>query len=722
MANNGGTLYLVVKFIARWLFRLLYRIEVNDLAGRHDYDKLIVICNHQSFLDGAILGAFLPMAPMWTVHSQIWAKWHFRTVLSWLPIVVVDTNSPLAVKTLLSTIDSGRHVCIFPEGRITQTGSLMKIYDGPAYLAAKTGAWVMPVRIDGALPTAFSRMGPWYPKRKFPKLRLTILPARKLEMPEGRTPRERRRKASDAMRRIMQETMFRTERMTSMHEALLDAADFYGRDTEMLQDIRFQPENYGHVLKASLALGRLVSKLSSPGERVGVMMPNLTTTASLLFGMFGARRIPAMINYTSGVDGIQGACDVAQLRLILTSRAFVEKAKLQETVKALRRVEVIYLEDLRPRFTLWDKLWLVFWALRFPRRVMKPAPPDEPAIVMFTSGSESRPKGVVLSHRSVLANVHQLKAVIPFNSQDYFLTALPVFHAFGLSVCTLLPIISGCRVFFYPSPLHYRVIPELIYDQGCTVLCGTPTFLANYGKVANPYDFWRIRYIVAGAEKLPEETRRLWLDKFGIRILEGYGATEYGPVITANTPMAYRAGTVGELLPGIEYKLELVEGISEGGILHVRGPNAMLGYLLHDQPGVLRPPESVFGAGWYNTGDVVAIEDGFVRIIARVKRFAKVAGEMVSLEVVEKIASAASPSHRHAASTQSEGRRGETVVLFTDDAALKREHLLSAAARTGAPDFAIARRIVYLPKLPLLGNGKFDYVKLKSMAEELAPR
>jgi len=722
MPNKGDTTFRVVRVIARWVFRLLYRVEVRDLAGPHDYDKLIIISNHQSFLDGALLGAFLPVAPMWTVHSQIWAKWHFRALLSWLPIVVVDTNSPLAVKTLLGVIDSGRHICIFPEGRITQTGSLMKVYDGPAYLAAKTGAWVMPVRIDGALQTPFGRMGPWYPKKVFPKLRLTILPARKLEMPEGRTPRERRRKASDVMRRMMQEALCRTERMTSLHEALLDAADFYGRDTEMLQDIRLQPESFGHVLKASLALGRLVGKLSKPGERVGVMMPNVTTTASLLFGMFGARRIPAMINYTSGVDGIQGACDVAQLRVMLTSRAFVEKARLHETVKALRGVEIVYLEDLRPRFTLWDKLWLVFWALRFPRRVMKPVPADEEAIVMFTSGSESRPKGVVLSHRSVLANVHQLKAVIPFDSRDYFLTALPVFHAFGLSVCTLLPVVSGCRVFFYPSPLHYRAIPEIIYDQGCTVLCGTPTFLANYAKVANQYDFWRIRYVVAGAEKLPEETRRLWLDKFGIRILEGYGATEYGPVISGNTPLAYRAGTVGELLPGIEYKLEPVEGISEGGVLHVRGPNAMLGYLLHDKPGVLRPPSSVFGEGWYDTGDVVVVEDGFVRIIARVKRFAKVAGEMVSLEVVEKIASAASPTHRHAASTQSEGRRGETVVLFTEDSALRREHLLEAAAKIGAGDFAIARRIVFATKLPLLGNGKVDYVRLKAMAEELTPR
>ncbi|MEO8658103.1 MAG: AMP-binding protein [Bryobacteraceae bacterium] len=720
MSNNGGLVYGVVKQLARLLFRVLYRVEVRDDSGGVEHDKLIVVSNHQSFLDGALLGAFLPMAPMWTVHSQIWSKPLFRLLLSWLPVVVVDTNSPLAVKKLLGVVESGRYICMFPEGRITQTGSLMKIYDGPAYLAARAGAWVLPVRIDGAQATPLGRMGPWYPRRWFPKIRITILPARTLEMPEGRTPRERRRKATVELRHIMQDVLFRTERMTSLHEAVLDSMDFYGKETVVMQDIRLQPETYGHVLKAGLALGRLVSRLAKPGERVGVMMPNVTTTASLLFGMFGVRRIPAMINYTSGPEGVRSACELACIRVLLTSRAFVERAKLAPIIAALSSVEVVYLEDLRGKFTLLDKLWLMGYAIHFPRRVMKPAAPDEPAIVMFTSGSESKPKGVVLSHRSVLANVHQVKAIIPFDSRDHFLTALPVFHAFGLTAGLLLPLVCGCRIFFYPSPLHYRVIPEVVYDQDCTVLLGTPTFLANYAKTANSYDFFRIRYIVCGAERLPEETRRLWLDKFGIRLLEGYGATEYGPVIAAQSPFAYKVGTVGELLPGIEYKLEPVAGIEEGGILHVKGPNSMLGYLLHDQPGVLQPPSSPFGEGWYSTGDVVVMEEGFVRIAGRVKRFAKVAGEMVSLELVEKVALAASPGHIHASTTQSEGRRGETIVLFTTDADLRRDRLVSAAGNLGAPDFAIARRIVSVPKLPLLGNGKVDYVRLKSMASELA--
>jgi acyl-[acyl-carrier-protein]-phospholipid O-acyltransferase/long-chain-fatty-acid--[acyl-carrier-protein] ligase len=325
-----------------------------------------------------------------------------------------------------------------------------------------------------------------------------------------------------------------------------------------------------------------------------------------------------------------------------------------------------------------------------------------------------------LSHASILANVAQAAAMIEFNSKDKFMSALPMFHSFGLTAGIVLPLLHGCRVFLYPSPLHYRVIPELIYDRDCTVLFATNTFLANYAKHAHPYDFYRLKQLVVGAEKLTDDVRKLCVDKMGVRPLEGYGATECSPVLTLNTPMANKGGSVGQLMPGIEHKLEPVAGVENGGTLHVKGPNLMLGYLKADQPGVLQPPASSFGEGWYNTGDIVSVDDdGFVNIQGRMRRFAKVAGEMVSLEVVEKIAVLAQPKFEHASAALKDEKRGEMIVLLTQDPDLRREQLQDAARELGAPELAVPRRILHVSKVPLLGNGKRDYVTINKMAEEM---
>ncbi len=452
-------------------------------------------------------------------------------------------------------------------------------------------------------------------------------------------------------------------------------------------------------------------------------MPNVTNTVCLIYGMSAMRRVPAMLNYTAGADGMSSACVVAGVKTVITSRKFLETAKLSEVVASIPNVDIVFLEDLRSHFSLWDKIWLMGFAIHFPRMAQKAKNPELPAVVLFTSGSEGKPKGVVHSHRGIMSNIAQIRAVIDFSPLDKFMMVLPLFHAFGFTAGAILPLVCGTKVFIYPSPLHYKVIPEVVYDRGCTVLFGTSTFLGNYAKYANPYDFYKMRYVVAGAEKLNEEVRKTWVDKFGIRILEGYGATECAPVLAVNTPMASLAGSVGCLLPGLQHKLLSVAGIPNGGQLFVRGPNVMMGYYLFDNPNTLKPPSADIGNGveehgWYNTGDIVNIdENGFVHILGRVKRFAKVAGEMVSLETVEKIATLASPAHQHAASTQSDAQRGENIILFTTDFNLSRDQLQSAARELGSPELAVARKIVIVADLPLLGTGKIDYVSLKKIAE-----
>ncbi|OGS97489.1 MAG: bifunctional 2-acylglycerophosphoethanolamine acyltransferase/acyl-ACP synthetase [Gallionellales bacterium RIFCSPLOWO2_02_FULL_57_47] len=708
----------LIKIILRAVARLAFRIRVQGDTSVFQAERLLIVANHESFLDGLLLGLFLPVNPVFVVHTGITQQWLFRRILSLADYIAVDPTSPMAMKKVIKLVESGRPVMIFPEGRITVTGSLMKVYEGPAFVAAKTGATLVPVRMDGATRSYFAYVSGKMPKRLFPKISISILPATRIAMPDAPSAKLRRRKAGEAMRRLMQEMIFASQPVQTLYSALMDATEIFGRGRRLLEDMKQIEYSYNDLLRMVLMLGRLVARVTSPDERVGLLLPNVAPTLSLIFGLTALRRVPAMLNYTAGTDGLQAACVAAQIRTIIASRAFVEQAKLADKLAGLKDVRIVYLEDLREQIWLTDKLWLIFYALRFPRAIEHPTTPEDPAVVLFTSGSEGKPKGVVLSHRALLSNIAQIRAVIDFSVDDKVLNAMPIFHSFGLTGGALLPVLTGANLFLYPTPLHYRVIPELAYDRGCTVLFGTSTFLGNYAKFANPYDFFRLRYVIAGAEKLSDEVRSLWFEKFGLRIFEGYGATETAPVLSVNTPMAYRTGTVGHLLPGIDYKLEPVPGIEGGGLLHVHGPNVMSGYLRFEKPGELEAPSSSMGEGWYSTGDIVSFdEDGYLKIVGRVKRFAKVAGEMVSLEVVEKMAVTASPNGAHAASTQADPQRGETIVLYTTDAALNRDGLLAAARDNGWPEIAVPRKIVRVDALPLLGTGKLDYVTLKTWAE-----
>lgn len=713
----------MIQFLARILLRILFRLEVKGTPLREKPERLLVVPNHQAFTDGLLAQAFLPIKVTWIVHAQIVAKWHFRMLLKGIPHLAVDAANPMSMKKVVHLIESGTPVGIFPEGRITVTGSLMKMYEGTAFLAARTGATVLPIRIEGATSSIFGKMKPPFPVKLRPKVRLTYLPVTTLPMPDAPSAKIRRKLAGEHMRHIMQKAVMDARPKRTLYDALLEAVELYGRSAPVIEDVRPKLDTYGDLLKGTLALGRLISRLAAEGEYVGVLLPNAGPAVAALFGMFATRRIPAMLNYTAGVDGMQSAIDTARIQTLVTSRAFLEKGKLTDKIAQLRNVRVVYLEDLRPQFGLTDKLWLMLYALRRPRCLARPVRAEDPAIVLFTSGSEGKPKGVVLSHDNILTNVDQVKATIEFSNRDRFFVALPMFHSFGLTAGVILPMVSGVRIFLYPSPLHYRLIPELTYDRDCTVLFGTPTFLKYYARFAHNYDFYNVRYVVAGAEKLSEEVRQLYMDRFGLRILEGYGATECAPIIAANSPMAYRPGTVGQLVPHMEGRLAPVPGIEEGGRLHVNGPNVMLGYLRYEKPGVIQPPQSEFGAGWYDTGDLAHFdEDGFLRILGRLKRFAKVAGEMVSLEVVERIAAEASPARLHASVARKDPNRGEILVLYTEDRNLRRDMLSEAARRLGAPEVAVPRKIEYIDKIPKLGTGKTDYVTLNSLAETMVEK
>jgi acyl-[acyl-carrier-protein]-phospholipid O-acyltransferase / long-chain-fatty-acid--[acyl-carrier-protein] ligase len=704
--------------ILRFISKILFRVQIRGLENVPADNGILIVANHESFLDGLLLGLYIPKHATFVVHTTVLKNWWYRQFLRLTPHLAVDPSSPYAMKKVIKLLEEGKNVVIFPEGRITLTGNLMKIYDGPGFVAGKTSATILPVRIDGAAESYFGRLSSHHPRKLHPKVTLTIMPTTSVVMPKPGhhhfpTAKQRRRIAGEGMRSVMQKMLFQAQKSRTLFEAFLDAVDKFGGNYKLIEDMNETEETYQDLLKKSLALGRIATKVSAPNEVIAVLMPNITNTLALLLGMSAFNRVPALLNYTAGTAGMQNACIAANIKTVITSHKFIEAANLQPVIAGLQNLNIVYLEDLRADFGVMDRAWLMGYALHYPRSAMESNQSEQAGVVLFTSGSEGKPKGVVHSHKSVLANIAQVMAVLDINPTDKMMMVLPVFHSFGFTG-SLIALFNGVKINIFPSPLQYKVIPEIIYDRGCTIFFATSTFLSNYAKFAHPYDFYKLRLVVAGAEKLNDEVRKTYHDKFGIRILEAYGATECAPGISMNTPMANLYGSVGQILPGIETKLEVVPGIDNGGLLHVKGENVMLGYYLFDNPGVLKPPVD----GWYNTGDIVELDpEGYVHIRGRVKRFAKVAGEMVSLEVVEHIASTCAPDKSHAASSLPDAQRGESIILFSTDKKLKREDLQMVAKNLGLPELAVARKIILVEEIPLLGTGKTDYVTLKQMAE-----
>ena len=712
----------MLKTILRRLLTLIYRVKVIGLENYHQAgQRVLIIPNHVSFLDPLLLGVFLPDDITFAINTHISQRWWLKPFLRLSTVFPMDPTHPLSLKALIHHLQSDTRTVIFPEGRITVTGSLMKIYDGTGMVADKSGATLLPIRIEGAEYTPFSKLRHLNRLRWFPRITLHILPPTRIDTHGAFTGKIRRKYSGHVLADIMSEMIFATSHYRqTLFSALLEARSTHGGHHTVAEDLERQPLSYDALITRSILLGKLIKALTLPGENVGVLLPNSTKTLIVILGLQLYGRVPAMLNYSIGSAGMTSACHTGKIKLVLSSRKFVDLAHLNEEIEALgQNVQLVYLEDLVSGVSRFDKLRALieaktadYWYKSHEYDA------DDPAVVLFTSGSEGAPKGVVLSHANLLANHKQLRARINFNPKDVVLNCLPMFHSFGFTVGTLLPVLNGMTTFFYPSPLHFAVIPEIAYEIGATILFGTNTFLNAYAKKANSYDFYAMRYVVAGAEKLQDSTRALWMDKFGIRILEGYGATETAPVTSVNTPMDYKAGSVGRMMPDMLHKLEPVEGIEHGGKLHVAGPNIMLGYLLPNDPGVLVPTSSLYGEGWYDTGDIVNIdEEGFIFIQGRSKRFAKISGEMISLTAVEQLASAAWPNALHAVVSLPDPKKGEQLVLLTTQKDATPKYLSEVSK--GVAAINLPKKYFILEKIPVLATGKTDYQGATTLAATL---
>lgn len=501
----------------------------------------------------------------------------------------------------------------------------------------------------------------------------------------------------------------------TLFDALRFAAKKFGSSSPILEDAVGGSMSYKRVLIGSRFLGKRFASLAQKGDAVAVLLPNANAVVATFFGLQSAALIPAMLNYTAGPAVVSSACKTVEAKLVISSRTFIKKAELEHLVTALEKdgLKFLWLEDVQKSASIFEKAlaWL------FKGKQLQIAAPSDPALILFTSGSEGLPKGVVLSHANILSNCGQIDRRIEFGSADKLFNVLPVFHSFGMTGGMVLPLVTGVKLYLYPSPLHFKIIPQAIKKSKPTILFGTDTFLNGYSRTAKDEDFASLRLVVAGAEAVKESTRNTWKDRFDTLVLEGFGMTEAAPVVAVNTPDENKPGSVGQLLPDMEHRLEPVDGIKEGGRLWLKGPNIMLGYMKADMPGKLQHLEN----GWHDSGDIVEIdENGFVTIKGRAKRFAKIAGEMVSLGGVESVANAVYQDHENAAVSIPDKKRGEKIILVTNCLTANRSDLVKQVKKQGFSELLVPSAIVNIDSIPLLGTGKTDYVALqKAVLDEI---
>lgn len=705
-----------IKTLFHWLLQGFFRFRGYNLDGLKTPGPVLLIPNHSSWIDWLFL--WVCLEDDWKfVTSSISAQtsWLHRLVMINRYTLPVDPHSPYAVKHMAEFLKGGGRLVLFAEGRLSRTGNLMKLFDGTGFLIFKTKAKVITACLRGAsrLPYSPNPGG----KRWFPHV--TAHFSGPLAAPElGKiSAAQARERLTNWLRDQMIRQQFEVEMAFGASNVLAAVAETARQHPGqiILEDATLQALTYRKLMLGANVLAQALRDDSMDGGRVGLLLPNVNATPVAILALWSLGKVPAVLNFSAGTPTMLACAELAGLKYIVTSRLFLERAKINAQDFVQAGLRLIYLEDRRDGISGSKRLLILLQYLFHRSSASHRAPSaDSTAVIVFTSGSEGVPKGVELSHGNILANLRQMLAVTDLTDGDRLFNCLPVFHSFGLTVGTFLPLVRGIYIFLYPSPLHYRLVPAAFYEHDCTVFLSTNTFLNGYARKAHPYDFRSLRYLFCAAEKLQEATALAWSQKYGVRILEGYGATECAPCISVNTPLEPRYGSVGRLLPGMDYELKPVEGVADGGRLFVHGPNVMKGYL----NAAANAKFQALG-GWYDTGDIVSVDaEGYLHILGRIKRFAKVSGEMVSLTAVEDALAGAFPQYgphcQIALITRAEENKGEMLVAVTNEPKLTLDEIREAIKRKGLGNLSVPREIKVVKEIPQLGTGKVDYRELQA--------
>lgn len=714
----------IIRFFLRavlTVFKVRCKIEFDESKLP---SKGVYVSNHVSYLDPILLFAFLPGNPVFALNGHLYRKPLIRFLMKTADIMPFNPIEPGDIKELIAKVDSGRLCVIFAEGRVTKDGGLMKIYEAPGLVADKSKAPLIPVWINGPQYSYFSKTKGKLPHRPLPKMKITVGKPRSFKLKD--TLRRQRDHISNEVYLILREMCFESNYNPniSLFAQLMKVAKIHSKSgflkrPKFIEDITRVPNSYKDIIIKSFVLGKYFQKQTMPGEPVALLLPNSIAALCSFFGLTAYERVPVMLNFSVGAQNMVSMCKTAMVKKVITSLKFVKTAKLESAVEVMKAngVEVVYLESLAKKISLLNKIGAyVRYKLK---RVPHKDGGSKKAAILFTSGSEGAPKAVVLSHANILSNIKQMSSIETINITDTVFNALPMFHSFGLTVGTLFPVLEGSKLFLYPSPLHYRVVAEIVYEIGATIMFGTDTFFRGYGKIAHPFDFHNVRFMFGGAEAVKPDTRNMWMERLGIRVMEAYGSTECSPVVCANNRIFNRFGSIGKLLPAIEHRIVPVDGIEKGGELVVKGPNVMLGYIMPDRPGVLVPLED----GWYHTGDVVEIDEiGFVYIKDRIKRFAKIGGEMVSLNAVQEMVCKAyewmGAEFQYGVVAIPHESKGEQIVLVTNNKQVTQEVIHDYIKNNGLSELYLPRLILFKEQLPVFATGKMDNVSLKKLVLE----
>ncbi|MDX8456651.1 AMP-binding protein [Mesorhizobium sp. VK9D] len=692
-------------------FKLAYRIADNRIRiARSAKTPVIYVVSHQSRIEPALMLSLLPDD---TLHILDEASARSPWLEPWRELartIAFNAEHVFVSRRLVRVLKGKGRLAVYLPDNVEPDVKSFRLFRAITRIAMQADARIVPIFVAGTrdLPVSLTPKEK-APRRWFPRLSVSVLEPLTIAELVARNP-DMASNTNALFDHFAEARLYGTDLDRGLFLAMRDAADRVGPSHAIIEDVISGSLSYRKLFIGARVLGRHFEAVTAPGEAVGVLLPNANGVVLSFVGLVSAARVAAMINYTAGPASVTAAIRTAVIRTVVSSRAFIEKAGIDDIVAAVEAggAKMLWLEDVRASVTTLDKIAAaLLW--RFPLQRQQAG---KPAVILFTSGSEGTPKAVVLSNRNLLANVMQAEARVSVSPADILLNVLPVFHSFGLTGGTILPLVLGIRLFLYPSPLHYKIIPEIARKVKPTVMFGTDTFLANYARTAKDGDFSSLRFVVAGAEAVKPETRRTYRDRFQASIVEGFGLTEAAPVVAVNTAIHGRDGTVGRPLPAIRMKLEPVEGIAEGGRLWLDGPNMMMGYMTADRPGELQTLE-----GWHDTGDIVSIDrEGFITIRGRAKRFAKIAGEMVSLGAVEMLVQSLWPEERHAAVAVPDKRRGERIVLVTTADDANPEELRQFGKKAGAAELMVPNDIIKVDEIPVLGSGKTDYISARKLA------